>query len=177
MEQRNDRIPYSPAFTPTLKKMQYLVDGHNLVPKIGLRLDSFDDEDDLIARLQEFCRLRRARVEVYFDGAPAGFPAVRRAGAVTAHFVRRGSSADAAIEKRLQQLGIQARNWAVVSSDARVRTAAQAVHARALSSEEFTRLVTSAAQVEISTGDAPPLSTQEVEEWERAFKAGKTENS
>ena len=43
--------------------MPYLIDGHNLIPKLGLRLDSLDDEEQLIPRLQEFCRLRRAQVE------------------------------------------------------------------------------------------------------------------
>ncbi len=34
--------------------MPYLIDGHNLIPKVGLRLDSMDDEMDLLAHLQEF---------------------------------------------------------------------------------------------------------------------------
>ena len=37
--------------------MPYLIDGHNLIPKLGLRLDSVDDEMELVAILQEFCRL------------------------------------------------------------------------------------------------------------------------
>ena len=36
--------------------MPYLIDGHNLIPKLGLRLESLDDEMELIAILQEFCR-------------------------------------------------------------------------------------------------------------------------
>jgi len=91
--------------------MPYLIDGHNLVPKLGLSLKSLDDEMQLIARLQEFCRLRRTAVEVYFDSAPPGFPPGRRVGLVSAHFVRQGSSADAAIENRLQKMKKSARNW------------------------------------------------------------------
>jgi hypothetical protein len=34
-----------------------LIDGHNLIPKLGLRSDSSDDEMELAAILQEF-RLR-----------------------------------------------------------------------------------------------------------------------
>jgi predicted RNA-binding protein with PIN domain len=145
--------------------MPYLVDGHNLIPKLGLRLDSFDDEEALIALLQEFCRLRRAGVEVYFDGAPPGHPSTRKAGAVTAHFVRLGSSADAAIETRLGRLGKQARNWTVVSSDGRVQAAGHAVHAVVLSSEEFAGKVSAAAeQVGISKRETG-LSPEEVDEW------------
>ena len=146
--------------------MQYLVDGHNLIPKLGLRLDSFDDETDLIGRLQEFCRLRRARVEVYFDGAPPGFPSVRRAGAVTAHFVRAASSADAAIEVRLAGLGRAARNWTVVSSDGRVQRASQAVHSAWLSAEEFAGEMSQAESPSAPGSKAKAtLSPEEVEEW------------
>jgi predicted RNA-binding protein with PIN domain len=153
--------------------MQYLVDGHNLSPKLGLRLDTFDDEETLIARLQEFCRLRRAQIEVYFDGAPPGFPSTRKAGAVTAHFVRRGSSADAAIEIRLERLGKQARNWTVVSSDRRVQIAAQAVHAGVLSSEEFARRISSAAQQAIASRREEALGPEEIEEWLKIFNSRK----
>jgi len=37
--------------------MSYLIDGHNLIPKLKLRLDNPKDENELIALLQEFCRL------------------------------------------------------------------------------------------------------------------------
>ena len=146
--------------------MPYLIDGHNLIPKIGLRLDSLDDEEALIARLQEFCRLRRVQVEVFFDGAPAGQPATRKAGAVTAHFVRKGSTADAAIEAQLTRLAKTARNWTVVSSDGRVQRAARAVHAGVLSSEEFTQEVSRAqALLQSNSKHEATLAPDEVEEW------------
>jgi predicted RNA-binding protein with PIN domain len=146
--------------------MRYLIDGHNLIPKVGLHLDSVDDESELISRLQEFCRLRRAQVEVFFDGAPPGRAATHRAGSVSAHFVRKGSSADAAIEVRLAQLGKTAKNWFVVSSDGRVQHAARAVHAGALSSEDFA-LEMSKVQVNPagSAKQEAVLGPQEVEEW------------
>lgn len=150
--------------------MPYLVDGHNLIPKIGLRLDSMDDEDALIARLQEFCRLRRTQVEVYFDGAPAGQASTRKVGALTAHFVRQGSTADAAIEAQLARLAKSARNWIVVSSDGRVQRAARAMHAGVLSSEEFTQEI-SRAQTLLSSKNkhTATLAPDEVEEWLEIF--------
>jgi predicted RNA-binding protein with PIN domain len=151
--------------------MPYIIDGHNLIPKLGLRLDSFDDEIDLITRLQEFCRVRRAKVEVYFDGAPPGQSGTRSAGAVTAHFVRQGSSADSAIEVRLETMGRSAKNWTVVSSDRRIRRAAQSVQASVITSDEFARQV-SAAQNERMTRSkgGASLSPDEVEEWLNVFK-------
>ncbi len=117
-------------------------------------------------RLQEFCRLRRAQVEVYFDGAPPGQASTRKAGAVTAHFVRKGSSADAAIEDRLARLGKAARNWTVVSSDRRVQGAAGAAHAAVLSSEEFAREMSKAQAMSTSKSKhEATLAPDEVEEW------------
>ncbi|HTX91506.1 MAG TPA: NYN domain-containing protein [Anaerolineales bacterium] len=154
--------------------MPYLVDGHNLIPKLGLRLDSLDDEDALISRLQEFCRLRRTRLEVYFDGAPPGQAPVRRAGSVTAHFVRQGSSADAAIEARLEKLGKAARNWTVVSSDGRIQRSAGAVHAGVLSSDEFAGEMSLARQAhQTAVKNETTLGPQEVEEWLNLFNRKK----
>jgi hypothetical protein len=151
--------------------MPYLVDGHNLIPQLGLRLDSFDDEMALVARLQEFCRLRRTRVEVYFDGAPAGQTGPRKFGAVTAHFVRQGATADAAIEARLARLGREARNWSVVSSDGRVQQAARAVHAEAVPGGEFAARMRAAAVERSKTGEAGGgLNPEEIEEWLTMFR-------
>jgi predicted RNA-binding protein with PIN domain len=150
--------------------MPYLIDGHNLIPKLGLHLDALDDEDELISRLQEFCRLRRARVEVYFDGATPGQASTRKAGTVMAHFVQRGSSADAAIEVRLARLGKAAKNWTVVSSDGRIQSAAGAVHAGAQSSEEFAQEMSTARAVGISVKKhEATLAPDEVEEWLEFF--------
>jgi len=52
--------------------MSYLIDGHNLIPNFGLRLDRRMMKCKLIGILQEFCRLQRREAEVYFDGAPVG---------------------------------------------------------------------------------------------------------
>lgn len=153
-----------------LSIMPYLIDGHNLIPKLGLRLDSLDDEMELVAQLQEFSRLRRAEVEVYFDGAPPGQAGTRKVGAITAHFIRLGSSADAAIEARLAKMGKRARNWIVVSSDGRVANAARAVHAGAISSEEFTLEISKARALgAVKTKTEAALSPDEVEEWLQFF--------
>jgi predicted RNA-binding protein with PIN domain len=151
--------------------MPYLIDGHNLIPKLGLRLDSFDDELDLLVRLQEFCRLRRAQVEVYFDGAPPGQVSTRKAGVVTVHFVRQGSSADAAIEARLIQLKKAAKNWTVVSSDGRVQRAAGVARAGVMSAEEFAKVMTKAQTTRMAKSKGEyVLSPEDVEEWLKIFE-------
>jgi predicted RNA-binding protein with PIN domain len=160
--------------------MQYLIDGHNLIPKVpGLSLEALDDEQQLIELLQEFCRRRPGRrrgagLEVFFDQAPPGQAGTRRYGMVTAHFVRQGKTADQAIAQRLRRLGKGARNFIVVSSDHQVQNAAHEAHAGVLSSEDFAALLRS------GVGENPPgpenrpdvsLEPQELKEWLDLFGA------
>ncbi len=151
--------------------MPYLIDGHNLIPKLGLRLDDPDDELELVRLLQDFARIRRQPVEVYFDGAPAGQAGLRKYGSIKAHFIRQGATADAAIRKRLETMGREARNWTVVSSDHEVQRAAKINQASVLTAEEFRSLLQStlASNAASSTEDKP-LSSREVEEWLRIFR-------
>jgi len=155
--------------------MPYLIDGHNLIPKIGLRLDALDDEMELIAVLQEFCRLERKQVEVFFDGAPANQAGTRKLGAVTAHFVRLGTTADSAIRKQLKRLGKSARNWTVVSSDRQVQAEARAVAAEFLSSDAFAAMLKQARDSAPKSDNEKKLSPKEVEEWLRLFE-GRSHN-
>ena len=152
--------------------MPYLVDGHNLIPKVGLRLDSIDDEMQLVEILQEFCRLHRRQVEVYFDGAPAGQAGTRGLGTVKAHFVRAGTTADIAIARRLKKLGRAAKNWTVVSSDREVQAEARTAHAGVISSDDFARLL---QQTPRGTTSKPAsdrkVSPTEVDEWLNIFNS------
>jgi predicted RNA-binding protein with PIN domain len=150
--------------------MPYLIDGHNLIPKVGLRLDSPDDEMELVAILQEFARLKRQQVEVYFDGAPIGYDGARKIGTVRAHFVRLGQTADNAIRARLNGMEKEARNWIVVSSDREVQSAARVVRAQFVSSEEFVKSLREAHHsVPKANTDDKKLSTTEVDEWLKIF--------
>jgi predicted RNA-binding protein with PIN domain len=148
--------------------MPYLIDGHNLIPKLGLRLDSIDDEMELIAILQEYCRLERRQVEVFFDGAPQ--PTTQKRGAVTAHFVQLGRTADDAIRAHLKRLGKGARNWTVVSSDRQVQAEARAVHAEVLSSDSFAAMLQQARNSTPKPASDKNLSPREVEEWLKLFE-------
>jgi predicted RNA-binding protein with PIN domain len=151
--------------------MPYLIDGHNLIPKIGLRLESLDDELELIAILQEYCRLeRKKQVEVYFDGAPAPHAGTRKQGLVTAHFVPHTTTADNAIRNRLKKLGKSAKNWTIVSSDQRVQLEARAARAEVLSSEIFAGMLKQVRDSAAKTIHERKLTAQEVEEWMKLFE-------
>ena len=156
--------------------MPYIIDGHNLIPRIpGLDLASIDDEVQLIELVQEFCRLRRKQAEIYFDNAPPGQPKARHYGQVLARFVRAGQTADDAIRTRLLRLGAEARNWTVVSSDQQVQLAARAARAQSISSDEFARLLVDT----LRAGEGTPrqeaegsLGAGEVQEWLDLFSSG-----
>lgn len=151
--------------------MPYLIDGHNLIPKMGLRLEDFDDELALVEQLNEFCRIsRRGGVEVYFDNALPVYPETRKSGLITAHFVRRPMIADEAIRLRLKKLGRGAKNWSVVSSDHRVQNDARAAGAKVISSDEFARTVAETLRAGLPpSGKDKPMSERELEEWMKLF--------
>jgi len=136
---------------------------------VGLHLDSLDDELELVRFLQEYSRVSRRQVEVYFDNAPAGQPATRKFGGVTAHFVRRPQIADEAIRLRIARLAKTARNWTVVSTDRRVQAEARAAKARVLSSEEFARQVRLALQNRPASTDGKAMNEQELNDWLELF--------
>ncbi len=153
--------------------MPYIIDGHNLIPKIpGLSLDSIEDETNLIEMLQEFCRRRRKQVEVYFDNAPPGQLRIRKYGVVTARFTRAGQTADQAIRSRLNNMGRSARNWTVVSSDREVQSSAKAAKAQIMLSEDFAQLLTQTISESLG-GDAEPgeatLSPEDLDDWLNLF--------
>jgi predicted RNA-binding protein with PIN domain len=150
--------------------MPYLIDGHNLIPKLGLRLDSIDDETELVAILQEFCRLERRQAEVFFDGAPANQAGTRKLGAVTAYFVRIGDTADNAIRRRLKRLGKGAKNWTVVSSDRQVQAEARAARAEVTSSDAFAAMLKQARSAVPKPASDQKLSAKEVEDWLKLFE-------
>lgn len=153
--------------------MQYLIDGHNLIPRLGLRLDSIDDEMELVGILQEFSRLGRHTVEVYFDGAPTPHAGTRKIGTVTAHFVPLGKIADNAIRDRLRKMGRTAKNWTVVSSDRQVQTEARAAQAEIISSDAFVGALKNVRNSAPKSTNDKKLSAQEIDEWLKVFEERK----
>lgn len=154
--------------------MPYLIDGHNLIPKLGLRLDSIDDEMELIAILQEFCRLERRQADVYFDGAPTPHAGTRKLGSVAAHFVPLTSTADNAIRNRLKKLGKAAKNWTVISSDRQVQADARDARAEVISSEIFAKTLKQVMNSARVSKSERVVSEKEIEEWLKLF-GGKRE--
>ena len=148
-----------------------LIDGHNLIPKIaGLSLHAIDDEQQLIALLQVYARLRRKKIEVFFDGAPPGQAGVRSYGTIRAYFVPLGLTADEAIHRHLTRLGKAAHNNTVVSSDNEVQGYAREARAQVISSEDFARDLIAAQTAQNSPSNPPAsVSPQGLDQWYHVF--------
>lgn len=153
--------------------MPFIIDGHNLIPKIpGFSLKALDDEQELVDLLQEYCRLIRKQAEIYFDNSPPGQPHARNFGNVTARYIHESSSADEAIKRKLTRLRGAARNWTVVSSDRQVQAAARSAQAKVIPSEEFALMIIN--QLDQSERGAEEkennlISEEELEDWLNLF--------
>jgi predicted RNA-binding protein with PIN domain len=118
--------------------MPYLIDGHNLIPKIpGLRLNQLDDEQSLFTLLDKYFKRIRKKAVVYFDQASLSNHSSFHSAYLHAHFVRPPSSADNAILLHLKELGGDARNYTVVTSDHWIADNARAVGASVISCDDF----------------------------------------
>ena len=158
--------------------MAYLIDGHNLIGKMrDISLSSFNDEAQLINRLQEFCRIKHKSVEVYFDGAPPGSVRNQSFGSLKVFYVSKRITADSQIIRRLRKLGKAARNWTVVTSDRQIQSEAHAQHAVVITSEDFAKemdVVLSSGKKRGGSYKAEiKLSEDEVDEWLKLFNSRK----
>ena len=151
--------------------MQYIIDGHNLIPNIrGLTLSDLDDEQALIDLLTPFLRAKKSRAMVFFDRAGTGLAGQRNFGLIKAVFVPAGQTADSAIANYIRQIKGASQNHTLVSSDRAVQASARSYHAMVLTSQEFSKLLQIYYDGEPEAAPAErELSPEEVKQWEDLF--------
>lgn len=152
-----------------------IIDGHNLIPKIrGLNLKMEDDENQLIDHLQQYARLKRKKVDVYFDAAPIDQAGKRKYGMITAYFIVLGKTADDAIIQRIRKMGNKAKNVIVITSDRRVEREVRSCHATVVHSEQFAKEIEQALTENPGGGkpEIDKLNEKEVADWLRLFTDG-----
>lgn len=116
--------------------MKWLIDGHNLIPKLGISLRSEEDEAALLEQLVEYARLTGRNLEVFFDRGANGFAHEKKIGTIKVHFVSARTKADEALidrvlkEKRPHEI-------TVVSSDRHVQFQVKNLGARIVGAEKF----------------------------------------
>ena len=159
--------------------MEYYIDGHNLIPKVGgIRLSDQNDEQKLLERLQEFVSLSRKKCTVFFDKAPESRTRDDHYGTLHVIYVTHHIKADEEIIARVNKAGkMRAREITVVSSDQHVCWQCHQAGAATMKSEQF------ASEMErVFSGNSrpvqpkngrqriePKLSQREVEEWMKIF--------
>ena len=151
--------------------VNYLIDGHNLIPKIpGLSLSDLNDEEQLIELLVSFSKNTRSKIEVYFDKASIGSDKKKVIGHVKVVYVSIGFRADDVIIKKLLGLKKEAKNWVVVTSDRQIISAASSVHAKVIRSEDFSELLTSTKYNKNVDEKNDDISQEEIDEWIQLFQ-------
>jgi uncharacterized protein len=155
--------------------MTYLIDGHNLIPKItGLSLDQLDDEVALVDLIVAFSTSHKHQVELFFDRGRVGSLRDYQRGRVHVHFVLPPMIADNAILARLLGIGRAARNYVVVTDDRNVQNRARSLGAAILSSTSFaTELQNSCSSSKPIQGNKnqTQINTNEIEEWLKIFNS------
>ena len=150
--------------------MPYLIDGHNLIPLLGLRLSDPEDEAKLTLLLQRHFARAGRKGTVYFDRqAPGGATGISSRH-LAVRFVALPRTADDGIRAHLARLKGEARNWIVVSNDQAIRRAAERAGARWLSASQFAHEVRLAPQGHPGEKPEARLSPDEVSEFERLFQ-------
>jgi predicted RNA-binding protein with PIN domain len=155
--------------------MPYIIDGHNLIPKIpGINLQDLDDEQKLIDLLQDYARVSQVSLEVYFDRAPAGQAKTTQRGRVKVIFVTDKTIADERIIRRIRTLGNSASNWVVVTSDRRIQADAKESRAKSMSSEEFANMVAITLEKDRTRRSSDQkMSDTELDSWLKLFNQKK----
>jgi predicted RNA-binding protein with PIN domain len=153
--------------------MPYLIDGHNLIPLLGLRLSDPEDEAKLTLLLQRYFARTGRQGTVYFDRMAPGGAKGTSSRHLAVRFIAPPRTADDAIRAHLSRLHREARNWTVVSNDQAIRHAAERAGARWVSAAEFAAEVRSARQGGTDEKPEASLSPDELSEFERLFQDGK----
>ncbi len=156
--------------------MPYLIDGHNLIGALSnLTLNEENDEVKLVQMLRSFAIRNGKKCEVIFDcGLPGGRSRLSTSD-VCVSFAHSGQEADSRLIRRVQQLS-NCSGWTLVSSDRRLRLAAQEVRMKQMNANDFARLLFAPLQEyrsqNVSNPREKPLSKVEIEEWLEEFGDG-----
>ena len=158
-----------------------LVDAYNVLHVTGVlppELSGLEPAD--LAELVAASRWGRHQVSLVCDGTKPRDARSAPRGAVRIAYAGGGASADAAIERLLQE-STHPRRITVVSNDRQVQRAARRRGAKVLRSDDFLRqLATDAARAPSGRRAAPrrdpgPLSSRQVDAWLRYFGIDPTE--
>lgn len=147
--------------------MPYLIDGNNLLGSWGGPQEGDDRRGDVVRRVAEFCRRRRVRATIVFDGHPLRPEmAAQDLGPLSIRVPERGTDADSLIRELLERAA-RPGEWIVVTSDKALGSAAKLLGASVLRAHEWNSLENRLRQHE-SKGEKPDRE-EDVEGWLKTF--------
>ncbi len=155
--------------------MPYLIDGHNLIGQTpGLALDDPDDEVKLVLLVRRHCLREGRKATVIFDGGLPGGVSNLSTSDVTVIFASdRHTTADDLIINRLNSEK-NPPGLILVTSDHKIVSVAQHRRISVLSSAEFGRALTHTPASSGAPEKERGLTQQELADWEKLFKQGKS---
>ncbi len=147
--------------------MPYLVDGNNLLGSWGGRARGDDGRLEVLRRVAAFCRARRARATVVFDGAPLRPDQPhQQIGAVTVRVPPEGRDADSVIREIIDRAA-RPQEWIVVTSDKPLYSYVRTRGARVLRAHEW-NVVAREAAVRGGEGEKPERE-EDLQRWLEVF--------
>ena len=147
----------------------YLIDGNNLMGKIG-SIKKIQDKDKLLARerlvrlIEQYFNMRKEKVYLHFDGFQ-NTPLSLSKGKI---IYSEKSNADRKIKEQIE-ITINRKNLIVVSSDHEIQNFARVCSCEVLSSEEFAKELNS--KKKINEEENRIKSINDIEEFKRLFGA------
>lgn len=150
--------------------MPYLIDGNNLLGSWGGPRGGDDRRDEAVRRVAAFCRARRAKATLVFDGHPLRPEhAAQDLGPLTLRVPPAGVDADTVIREIVERAARPA-DWIVVTSDKALYSYVKTLGASVLRAHEWNAIERRVAP-RAATGDDKPEREDDVAGWLRKFGA------
>lgn len=147
--------------------MPYLVDGNNLLGSWGGPRDENDRRGEVVRRVSAFCRAKRVRATIVFDGHPLrGDLASQDLGPVSVRVPPHGQDADTVI-RELVERAPRPQELIVVSSDKALYSYVKTLGARVMRAHEWNRI--ECQQPKSRQGEEKPEREDDVEGWLKKF--------
>jgi predicted RNA-binding protein with PIN domain len=152
--------------------MPYLIDGNNLLGSWGGRPRGEAGRAEVLRRVAAFCRQRRVRATIVFDGGPlrSDWPA-QELGGVSVRVPEPGQDADAVIRATIERAA-RPQDWILVTSDRALYSYAKTRGAAVLRAHEWNAEEYRARSLGRGEQGEKPAHENDVEGWIERFKRG-----
>jgi predicted RNA-binding protein with PIN domain len=145
----------------------YLVDGNNLLGSWGGPREGNDRRREVIRRVADFCRAKRVRATLVFDGAPERTDLPEQdLRPVLVRYPPPGQDADTVIRELIERVE-RPSEWIVVTSDKALYSYVKTLGARVMRAHEWNQLERRRGRRE--TPDEKPDHEADVEGWLKRF--------